>query len=120
MFLFIVTQIYYFEIPVNPGEYALGSVSEEKERGAYLIYLDISASATVDGDSKIISNFNTTEITDAGKLSYTEIEPTENETPTYFPLFMHMPTDAPKLVHAHKYNYLRDQRIQKEGVLRHE
>jgi len=35
--------MYYFEIPVNAGEYALGSVSNGT--GAYLIYLDISANA---------------------------------------------------------------------------
>ena len=35
--------MYYFEIPVNAGEYALGSVSGAD--GAYLIYLDIGASA---------------------------------------------------------------------------
>ena len=35
--------IYYFEIPVNAGEYALGSVSGSD--GAYLMYLDISANA---------------------------------------------------------------------------
>lgn len=35
--------LYYFEIPVNDGEYALGSVSNKD--GAYLIYLDISANA---------------------------------------------------------------------------
>lgn len=34
--------MYYFEIPVNAGEYALGSVSGAD--GAYLIYLDIGAS----------------------------------------------------------------------------
>ena len=34
--------MYYFEIPVNKGEYALGSVSGKD--GAYLIYLDIGAS----------------------------------------------------------------------------
>ncbi len=33
--------VYYYEIPVNSGEYALGSV--ENAYGAYLIYLDISA-----------------------------------------------------------------------------
>jgi len=33
--------LYYFEIPVNSGEYALGSVSGKT--GAYLIYLDIGA-----------------------------------------------------------------------------
>lgn len=35
--------MYYFEIPLNSGEYALGSV--EGGNGAYLIYLDIGASA---------------------------------------------------------------------------
>ena len=35
--------VYYFEIPVNKGEYALGSVSGKN--GAYLMYLDIGASA---------------------------------------------------------------------------
>jgi hypothetical protein len=34
--------MYYFEIPVNGGEYALGSV--QGKDGAYLIYLDIGAS----------------------------------------------------------------------------
>ena len=33
--------LYYFEIPVNKGEYALGSV--DGKDGAYLIYLDIGA-----------------------------------------------------------------------------
>ena len=36
-------RIYYFEIPVNEGEYALGSCSGGC--GGYLIYLDISAAA---------------------------------------------------------------------------
>ena len=40
--------MYYFEIPVNSGEYALGSVSGKN--GAYLIYLDIGASAKALGD----------------------------------------------------------------------
>ncbi len=35
--------IYYFEFPMNKGEYALGSV--EGGAGAYLMYLDISANA---------------------------------------------------------------------------
>lgn len=37
--------VYYFEVPVNEGEYALGSVSGGT--GAYLIYLDISANAQI-------------------------------------------------------------------------
>lgn len=36
-------RIYYFEVPTNDGEYALGSVSGGK--GAYLLYLDIGANA---------------------------------------------------------------------------
>ena len=44
----VVLALYYFEIPVNPGEYALGAVkkgSTIKSKGAYLIYLDVSANA---------------------------------------------------------------------------
>ena len=45
----ITNAMYYFEIPVNAGEYALGSVEKqgnESERyGAYLCYLDIGTSA---------------------------------------------------------------------------
>ncbi len=40
-----LNKAYYFEIPVNEGEYALGSVSGAN--GAYLIYLDIGANAQV-------------------------------------------------------------------------
>lgn len=35
---------FYFEIPTNPGEYALGTVAG-KSYGAYLMYLDIAANA---------------------------------------------------------------------------
>ena len=38
----VLRAIYYFQIPVNPGEYAMGTV-ENKTHGAYLLYLDISA-----------------------------------------------------------------------------
>ena len=37
-------QAFYFEIPTNPGEYALGTVAN-KRFGAYLMYLDIAANA---------------------------------------------------------------------------
>lgn len=37
--------LFYFEIPVNAGEYALGSVSGKT--GTYLVYLDIGANASV-------------------------------------------------------------------------
>ena len=38
-------QGFYFEIPTNPGEYALGTVAN-KNFGAYLMYLDIAANAS--------------------------------------------------------------------------
>lgn len=41
--------VYYFEVPVDPGEYALGSV--DGGTGAYLLYLDISANQ---GDSVVV------------------------------------------------------------------
>ena len=41
--VFVMNAVYYFEIPVNGGEYALGSVPGK--RGAYLFYLDIAANA---------------------------------------------------------------------------
>jgi len=37
------TRLFYFEVPTNDGEYALGSVSGSN--GAYLLYLDIGANA---------------------------------------------------------------------------
>jgi hypothetical protein len=46
--------VYYFEIPVNDGEYALGSVSGHL--GAYLLYLDISANAQL-VDRTIVTDY---------------------------------------------------------------
>ena len=50
--------LYYFEVPVNAGEYALGSVSGKN--GAYLLYLDIGAGAAnykdVTQDENIVIN----------------------------------------------------------------
>ena len=39
---FVQSAVYYYEVPVNAGEYALGSTSGT---GAYLIYLDLAANA---------------------------------------------------------------------------
>ena len=49
----MLKSVFYFEIPANPGEYALGSVNgkatlngtEYNANGAYLFYLDIAANA---------------------------------------------------------------------------
>lgn len=46
--------IYYFEIPVKAGEYALGSVNEKN--GAYLMYLDIGSNG--EGDEPIYNTEN--------------------------------------------------------------
>lgn len=40
---FLTNTMYYFEVPVNDGEYAMGS--KDGSTGSYLIYLDISANA---------------------------------------------------------------------------
>ena len=43
--------VYYFEIPVNAGEFALGSV--DGGTGAYLMYLDIATNGGVDFDADV-------------------------------------------------------------------
>ena len=47
--------LYYFEIPAVVGEYALGSVSGQT--GAYLLYLDISASGGSAQENDVVSQF---------------------------------------------------------------
>lgn len=49
----VIKAVYYFEIPVNAGEYALGSASTGD--GAYLMYLDIGANAAEKGTRTVIS-----------------------------------------------------------------
>lgn len=55
------TNVFYFEIPVNAGEYALGSV--EGRIGAYLMYLDIAANAQLVNRAAITEKFNETTYT---------------------------------------------------------
>lgn len=43
--------VYYFEIPVNEGEYALGSV--DGGTGAYLMYLDIATNGGIDQQQNV-------------------------------------------------------------------
>ena len=43
--------VYYFEIPVNEGEYALGSV--DGGTGAYLMYLDIGTNGGINYDTNV-------------------------------------------------------------------
>ena len=53
--------MYYFEIPVNAGEYAMG-VSGSTQ-GAYLIYLDLGANGN--DDEELVNTFETIEYRDA-------------------------------------------------------
>ncbi|MCR5231987.1 MAG: hypothetical protein K6B64_04995, partial [Acholeplasmatales bacterium] len=61
------TYLFYFEIPVNKGEYALGSVENNTSSGgsttgtgAYLIYLDIGANAASVDRTEITQQTTTT------------------------------------------------------------
>lgn len=47
--------IYYFELPVNEGEYCLGSV--QNGLGAYLLYLDIAANASRTQRTQTVEHF---------------------------------------------------------------
>ncbi len=61
--------LYYFEIPVNAGEYALGSVSGKN--GAYLIYLDIAANSDGTTETIIGTNEDNKLVTDTfSKIDY--------------------------------------------------
>lgn len=90
----VANALYYFEIPVNSGEYAIGAVKSgnaAKSQGAYLLYLDISANATIEGDSKLLEGeaVNPVVKSSAGTISYStnSTETVSIKTPpTYFPL----------------------------------
>lgn len=58
---FITNAVYYFEIPVPAGEYALGSVNDSLAKGAYLMYLDLGINAKVERtvNRTIISEYMT-------------------------------------------------------------
>lgn len=86
--------VYYFEIPVDKGEYALGSVPGGY--GAYLMYLDIGTAGTAlkpEGNAKLegieLNDMNALH-DDAGPISYTIVgDPRSVDVktnPTYYPL----------------------------------
>ena len=52
---------FYFEIPMNDGEYCLGSINESGANGAYLMYLDIGANALKMRRTTFTERFVTTE-----------------------------------------------------------
>lgn len=63
--------IYYFEIPVNKGEYALHGVSGH-DAGGYLMYLDIGASGA-DTDEDLVDNFKSVEYRSAPNTTESSI-----------------------------------------------
>ena len=84
--------VYYFEIPTDAGEYALGSVNGGT--GAYLLYLDIGTGGSVkapEGNAKFTNTVPTAVSRTEATLTYEETltETTSvalNSYPTYFPL----------------------------------
>jgi hypothetical protein len=84
--------VYYFEIPTDAGEYALGSVNGGT--GAYLLYLDIGTGGSVkapEGNAKfsefVPAAVNKTETTLTYEETSTATTPVSlNSYPTYFPL----------------------------------
>lgn len=86
--------VYYFEIPADAGEYALGSVSGGT--GAYLMYLDIGTGGSEkapEGNSELLLNGYTafSAYKELSSITYYEVSTeTRNERfnsyPTYFPL----------------------------------
>lgn len=86
--------VYYFEIPADAGEYALGSVNEGT--GAYLMYLDIGTGGSEkapEGNSELLLNgYNVfSAYKELSSITYYEVSTeTRNERfnsyPTYFPL----------------------------------
>ena len=64
--------VYYFEIPVNAGEYALGSVKGSD--GAYLLYLDLAASGNKKVTTTPAHSINGINFADANALANRSIE----------------------------------------------
>lgn len=62
--------VYYFEIPCNSGEYALGSVSGKT--GAYLMYLDIAANGGDTQDTIVSGQGNA--VTDSYTVEYRDYD----------------------------------------------
>jgi|GEM_PF-3826726 len=87
----VANALYYFEISVNSGEYAMSCVSG-KEAGSYLMYLDISANATIEGDARLLATVYEglyAKREDGGYITeeFSSTRDVElNTLPTYFPL----------------------------------
>ena len=58
--------VYYFEIPVNKGEYAMGCPSSGATQGSYLMYLDIGASGATESTDDVLKVKDTALFTQIG------------------------------------------------------
>lgn len=56
----VKNMMYYFEIPVNAGEFAMG-IALGADQGAYMIYLDIGANGDSQQEDEVINNFKSIE-----------------------------------------------------------
>lgn len=56
----VKNMMYYFEIPVNAGEFAMG-IASGADQGAYMIYLDIGANGDSQQEDEVINNFKSVE-----------------------------------------------------------
>ena len=59
---YILCAVYYFEIPANEGEYALGSF--EGKNGAYLFYLDIAANGLITSEEAWVATTEDVKVTE--------------------------------------------------------
>lgn len=59
---YILCAVYYFEIPANEGEYALGSF--EGKNGAYLFYLDIAANGLITSENAWVATTEDVKVTE--------------------------------------------------------
>ena len=80
--------VYYFEIPCNKGEYALGSV--DGKIGAYLLYLDIAANGGDEVDSVVSGQGN--DVSTSFKVDFRS--PGETSEFAIMQLFINCPNEA--------------------------
>lgn len=88
----VANAVYYFEIPVNAGEFALGSVAANKTQGAYLMYLDIGTS----GSTETPTHNETFSISNISLFSQLDFQISATVTNTCFNVAFVVPDDATK------------------------
>ncbi len=91
------SRIYYFEIPCNAGEYALGSV--DGKTGAYLLYLDIGTNAGSIMESTVSNVGN--EVTDSFSVDFRYADDLINAPDT---AVLQLAVDAPAVLDASQFS----------------